>query len=52
MGIANKKTHERLQRILTDAKGQIRLSMEKIESKEESVVIPIEEDTDKKQENE
>lgn len=57
MGIANKQeilnhTHERLQNILTEAKEQIRVSIEKMESKEESVVVPIEEDTENKQVNE
>lgn len=60
MGIANKQeilkyTHERLQNILTDAKQQIQLSMDKIgttENKEESVVVPIEEEKEKNQENE
>ncbi|MGA4464158.1 hypothetical protein ACPA2L_15855 [Bacillus bombysepticus] len=57
MGIANKQeilnhTHERLQNILTDAKEQIRVSIEKMGSKEESVVVPIEEDTENKQVNE
>ncbi|WP_324648342.1 MULTISPECIES: hypothetical protein [Bacillaceae] len=60
MGIANKQeilkyTHERLQSILTDAKQQIQVSMDKIGTtgnKEESVVVPIEEEKEKNQENE
>ncbi|MGG0281588.1 hypothetical protein ABEY37_17975 [Bacillus pacificus] len=57
MGIANKQeilnhTHKHLQNILTEAKEQIRISIEKMESKEESVVVPIQEDTENKQGNE
>ncbi|WOA55330.1 hypothetical protein [Bacillus mycoides] len=60
MGIANKQeilkyTHERLESILTDAKQQIQVSMDKLktmENKEESVVVPIEEEQEYNQENE
>ena len=60
MGIANKQeilkyTHERLESILTDAKQQIQVSMDKLktmENKEESVVVPIEEEQENNQENE
>ncbi|MGW5951438.1 hypothetical protein [Bacillus mycoides] len=55
MGAANKQeilknTQERLQSILTDAKEQIRTRIEKIQ-KEEAVVVPIEEETEKEQDN-
>ncbi|MBK5471453.1 hypothetical protein JFU54_13070 [Bacillus sp. TH19] len=56
MGAANKQeilknTQERLQSILADAKEQIRTRIEKIQNEEEAVVVPIEEETEKEQDN-
>ncbi|MFE9078662.1 hypothetical protein [Bacillus mobilis] len=56
MGAANKQeilknTQERLQSILTNAQEQIRTGIEKIQNEEEAVVVPIEEKTEKEQEN-
>ncbi|MGE6343741.1 hypothetical protein ACQKDW_01400 [Bacillus mycoides] len=55
-GAANKQeilknTQERLQSILTDTKEQIRTRIEKIQNEEEAVIVPIEEETEKEQDN-